>query len=171
MNEETPLCEDTAPYGTKSQKEEIIEFIEPNIQAFHKRRLDNLTDLQLKKILSEKIHIYFALKLKHRPLLETILMPIFPHKKKAFSAVFLQELAIFICGKVYSGKKSSSEGIDLEFTKGGTTYIVSIKSGTVSGNSRQIARMKDDFKRRAKRILGTNTSKQRLDQWLLLWQR
>ena len=69
---------------------------------------------------------------------------------------FLEELAVFICGSVYRGKKSSAEGIDLEFEKDGTSYLVSIKSGPNWGNSRQIARMKDDFKR-AKRIRGTNT--------------
>src|SRR5208337_3649933 len=74
---------------------------------------------------------------------------------------FLEELAIFICGRVYGGRKSSSEGIDLEFTKEGINYIVSIKSGPHWGNSRQIARMKDDFKR-AKRILGTNVSSQKV---------
>jgi hypothetical protein len=69
---------------------------------------------------------------------------------------FLEELSVFICGRVYRGKKSSAEGIDLEFEKDGTSYLVSIKSGPNWGNSRQIARMKDDFKR-AKRIRGTNT--------------
>lgn len=74
---------------------------------------------------------------------------------------FLEELAVFICGKVYGGRKSSSEGIDLEFSKDGAPHIVSIKSGPNWGNSRQIARMKDDFKR-VKRILGTNTSSQKV---------
>lgn len=69
---------------------------------------------------------------------------------------FLEELAVFICGRVYGGKKSSAEGIDLDFQKNGTVYLVSIKSGPNWGNSRQVTKMKDDF-RKAKRILGTNT--------------
>jgi len=36
----------------KITKKEITEFIEPNIQQFHQRRLANLTELKLKKILS-----------------------------------------------------------------------------------------------------------------------
>ena len=44
----------------------------------------------------------------------------------------------------------------MEFERNGTFYFVSIKSDPNWGNNRQIARMKDDF-RRAKRILGTNT--------------
>ncbi len=71
---------------------------------------------------------------------------------------FLEGLAVFVCGKVHGGTKSTAEGIDLEFTKGGRKYIVSIKSGPNWGNSRQVAKMRDDF-RRARRILGTSSSK------------
>ena len=65
---------------------------------------------------------------------------------------FLEGLAIYINGKVYGGKKSSAEGIDLEFEKESKRYIVTIKSGPNWGNSRQIAGMKDDFIK-AKRII------------------
>ena len=68
----------------------------------------------------------------------------------------LEELAVFICGKVYGGKKSAAEGIDLEFKKKDTVYLVSIKFGPNWCNGRQIAKMKGDF-RKAKKILGTNT--------------
>lgn len=39
------------------------------------------------------------------------------------------------------------EGIDLEFTKNGNYYIVEIKSGPNWGNSSQIKKMKDNFKK------------------------
>jgi len=55
-------------------------------------------------------------------------------------------------------KKSSTEGIDLEFSKDGIRYIVSIKSGPNWGNSSQINKMKDNFKK-AKKILRTSNSK------------
>ena len=144
-------------------KKEIIDFIEPNIQQFHKRRLDNLTDLQLKKILSRKNPYLFRAKNQNtaQDLVKTILDAHLSSQEEGIFGGFLEELAIFICGKVYSGRKSSSEGIDLELLKDEATYIISIKSGPNWGNSRQIARMKDDFKR-AKRILGTNTSKQKV---------
>jgi len=74
---------------------------------------------------------------------------------------FLEGLAIFICGKVYAGRKSSAEGVDLEFTRDGTVYIVTIKSGPNWGNSSQIGRMVDNFKK-AKRILATNTTGQKV---------
>lgn len=68
---------------------------------------------------------------------------------------FLEGLAIYICGKVYRGRKSSAEGIDLEFEQESVTYIVSIKSGPNWGNSRQVAKMREDFNK-AKRILRTS---------------
>lgn len=69
---------------------------------------------------------------------------------------FLEQLSVFICGKVYAGRKSSAEGIDLEFENNRTKYIVAIKSGPNWGNSRQISKMKDDF-RKATRVLRTNS--------------
>ena len=74
---------------------------------------------------------------------------------------FLETLAIFICGRVYGGRESAAEGIDLEFEKDGFLYIVSIKSGPNWGNSSQINKMKDNF-RKAKRVLGTHAAKQNI---------
>lgn len=139
-------------------KNEIIRFIEPNIQQFHTRRLENLLALQLKKILSRKNPYLFKAKNQNtaHDLVKTILDAHLSSQEEGIFGGFLEELAVFICGRVYRGMKSSAEGIDLEFEKDGTSYLVSIKSGPNWGNSRQIARMKDDF-RRAKRIRGTNT--------------
>lgn len=94
-------------------------------------------------------------------LVKTILDAHLSSQEEGIFGGFLEELAVFICGRVYGGRKSSSEGIDLEFSKDGINYIISIKSGPNWGNSRQIARMKDDFKR-AKRILGTNVSRKKV---------
>ena len=140
-------------------KEDIIRFIEPNIQTFHKKRLDNLLALQLKKILKRKNPYLFkakALNTAH-DLVKTILDAHLSSQEEGIFGSFLEELAIFICGSVYNGRKSSAVGIDIEFNRDGTYYIVSIKSGPNWGNSRQVSKMKDDFKK-AKRILGMNTS-------------
>jgi hypothetical protein len=139
-------------------KNEIIRFIEPNIQQFHARRLESLLALQLKNILSRKNPYLFKAKNQDtaHDLVKTILDAHLSSQEEGIFGGFLEELAVFICGRVYGGKKSSAEGIDLEFEKDGTSYLVSIKSGPNWGNSRQIARMKDDF-RKAKRIRGTNT--------------
>ena len=141
----------------KVQKKDIVGFIESNIQSFHKRRLDNLLALRLGNILKRKNPYLFKAKALNtaQDLVKTILDAHLSSQEEGIFGDFLEELALFICGCAYEGRKSSAEGIDLEFTKDGVRYIISIKSGPNWGNSRQIAKMKDDF-RKAKRILGTN---------------
>ena len=71
---------------------------------------------------------------------------------------FLEQAAIFVCAQSFGGKKSSAEGIDLEFERDGCKYLVSVKSGPNWGNAGQIDKMKLNF-RKAKKILGTNAAK------------
>ncbi len=78
-------------------------------------------------------------------------------QEETIFGAFLEGLAIFICHHVFGGRKSSAEGIDLEFERDGIQYIVSIKSGPNWGNSSQIGKMKLSFSK-AKRILNTNRS-------------
>ncbi len=78
-------------------------------------------------------------------------------QEETIFGTFLEGLAIFICQKVHNGRKSSSEGIDLEFEKDGIAYLVAIKSGPNWGNSQQITKMLDNF-RKAKKILRTNAT-------------
>jgi len=66
---------------------------------------------------------------------------------------FLESLAIYVCQKTYGGRKSATEGIDLEFDRNDARYIVSIKSGPNWGNSSQIKKMRDYF-RQARKIIG-----------------
>jgi hypothetical protein len=56
---------------------------------------------------------------------------------------FLESLAIYVCSETYGGRKSATEGIDLDFEREGKRYIVSIKSGPNWGNSSQIKKMLD----------------------------
>jgi hypothetical protein len=117
-----------------------------------------LLGLKLNEILSRKNPYLFKAKNQNtaHDLVKTILDAYLSSQEEGIFGGFLEKLAIYINGRVYRGKKSSSDGIDLEFESEGTTYLVAIKSGPNWGNSRQIEKMKDDF-RKAKRILGTNT--------------
>ena len=65
---------------------------------------------------------------------------------------FLEDLAIFIAQKTCNGRKSTAQGIDLEFERQNIHYIVSIKSGTNWGNSSQHKKLADDFNH-AQRVL------------------
>lgn len=142
----------------KRIKKEIISFIEPNIQIFHKRRLENLMKLELAEILKRKNPYLFKAKniTTAQDLIKSLLDAYLSSQEEGIFGGFLEELAIFICSKFYGGIKSSAEGIDLEFEKGKIKYIVTVKSGPNWGNSQQISRMKDNF-RKANRILRTNS--------------
>lgn len=144
-------------------KEDIVAFIEANIQTFHTKRLENLLNLKLNDILKRKNpYLFKAKNLVTAPdLVKSLLDAHLSSQEEGIFGSFLEELAIFICNKTYGGRKSSAEGIDLELEKGDIKYIVTIKSGPNWGNSQQVSRMKDNFKK-AKRILRTNTARAKI---------
>jgi hypothetical protein len=135
----------------------VIAFIEPNIQEFHKKRLENLLKLKLGMVLTRKNPYLFKAKNLNtaQDLVKSLLDAHLSSQEEGIFGGFLEQLAIFICSEVYGGRKSTAEGIDLEFEKEGKKYIVSVKSGPNWGNSQQIERMKENFKK-ARRIGGTN---------------
>lgn len=138
-------------------EKEITNFIAQNIQKFHKARLESLQGLKLNSVLKRKNPYLFKSKdiATAQGLVESVLDAHLSSQEEGVFGGFLEELAIFVCGKIYGGRKSSAEGIDLEFEKNDTKYIVAIKSGPNWGNSRQLSKMKDDF-RKATRVLRTN---------------
>lgn len=140
--------------------DEVVKYVEQNIGSFHVKRLQNLDELKLHKILKRKNPYLFKAKniLTAQDLVKVLLDAHLSSQEETIFGDFLEGLAIFICGRVYDGKKSAAEGIDLEFSKDGIKYIVAIKSGPNWGNSNQILRMKDNFLKAIK-ILKTNNPK------------
>lgn len=138
----------------------VTKYVETNISTFHNKRLQSLAHLKLGQILQRKNPYLFKAKniLTAQDFVETLMDAHLSSQEETIFGDFLEGLAIFICAKVYGGKKSAAEGIDLEFEKNRIKYIVAIKSGPNWGNSSQIRKMKDNFQK-AKRILGTNRSK------------
>jgi len=140
--------------------QDVSDYVSQNIGGFHSARLASLSKLELKNILLRKNPYLFKAKniLTSEALIKQLLDAHISSQEETMFGDFLEGLAIFICGKVYKGTKSAAEGVDLEFTKDKIKYIVAIKSGPNWGNSSQIARMVDNFKK-AKKILNTNASK------------
>jgi len=137
---------------------DVINYVEENIGNYHRKRLENLKNIKLITILKRKNPYLYKAKniLTAQDLIKGFLDAHLISQEEGIFGEFLGGLAIFICNKVYKGKKSAAEGIDLEFEKNRINYIVSIKSGPNWGNSGQIKKMHDNFKQ-AKRILKTNT--------------
>jgi hypothetical protein len=142
------------------QLEEVTTYVKNNIGKFHEKRLKNLDDLKLDVILTRKNPYLFKAKnlLTAEKLVRTLLDAHLSSQEETIFGDFLEGLAIFINEIVYGGSKSAAEGIDLEFSKEGIKYILSIKSGPNWGNSSQVRKMIDNFNK-AKKILRTSNSK------------
>lgn len=139
---------------------EVTLFVEENIGSFHRRRAESLKKLKLIDVLKRKNPYLFKAKnvTTANELVQSILDAHLSSQEEAIFGEFLEQLAIFVCQKAYNGVKSSAEGIDLEFIKDDSHYLVAIKSGPNWGNSSQIKKMEDNFKK-AKRVLRTSSSK------------
>lgn len=135
----------------------IVDFVAKNIGSFHQRRIESLQRLKLNQILKRKNPYLFKAKDIHtaHELVKSLLDAHLSSQEETIFGDLLEALAIFVCAQVFDGKKSAAEGIDLEFERDGKWYIVSIKSGPNWGNSSQIKRMVENFKK-ARRILNTS---------------
>jgi len=122
---------------------------------FHDKRLAKLEKLKLSTVLKRKNPYLFKAKaiFSAPDLVKQILLAYLSSQEETLFGAFLEGLAIHICAKAWDGKKSTTEGIDLEFTRDGKRYIVSIKSGPAWGNASQIAKMVQHFDK-ARRIAG-----------------
>lgn len=138
---------------------DVVAFVEENIGQFHARRLESLRALQLRQVLKRKNPYLFRAKniQDAHDLVKLILDAYLSSQEETIFGEFLENLAIFVCARVYGGRKSSAEGIDLEFNSNGVLYLISIKSGPNWGNSSQIKRMIENFKK-AQRILRSSQS-------------
>lgn len=127
---------------------DVKKFVESNIQEFHKSRLLSLEKTNLKDLIRKKNPYLF--KAKHmeiaEQLIESLLNAKLSSSEEEIIGAFLEELAIFVANRTLDAHKSSSHGIDFEFTNNGIHYLVSIKSGENWGNSTQWKGLETDFK-------------------------
>lgn len=144
----------------KLKLENVRNYIEENIGSFQEARQKGLGKLKLSKLLLQKNPYLFKAKniLTAEKFVENLIRAYISSQEETMFGSFLEQLAVFVCNKVYGGKKSSSEGLDLEFEKDGVIYVVTVKSGTNWGNADQIKKMKESF-RKAKQRLRTNAKK------------
>jgi hypothetical protein len=139
--------------------QDVVQYVESNINVFHEKRIKNLDNFKLYQVLKWKNPYLF--KAKHTfttsQIIDGIVGAHISSNEETIFGDWLEGLAIFINHKVYGGWKSGIPNIDLEFDKDDTRYIVTIKSGPNWGNSSQISKMIADFKT-AKKTLRTGNS-------------
>jgi len=126
---------------------DVSEYVEKNISTFHQKRIDGIDNLKLTAVLSKKNPYLFKAKyiLTSQDIIKSLTDAYISSQEETIFGNWLEGLAIFINGKVFDGRKSGIQGIDLEFDNEGRRYIVNIKSGPNWGNSSQIKKMKGDF--------------------------
>ncbi|MFI5196530.1 MAG: PmeII family type II restriction endonuclease [Chitinophagales bacterium] len=139
---------------------DVLDYVEQNIGTFHQKRIDGLSELKLKKVLSQKNPYLFKAKyiLTAHDIIKSITDAHISSQEETIFGEWLEGLAIFVNEKVFEGRKSGIPGIDLEFDNDGIRYINAIKSGPNWGNGSQINKLKDDIKT-AKKSLRTSNSK------------
>ena len=137
----------------------VTQYVENNIGTFHQKRIQSLDSLKLIKVLKRKNPYLYKAKyvLTAEQIIKGIVDAHISSNEETIFGDWLEGLAIFINEKVYQGRKSGIQNIDLEFDKDNIRYIVNIKSGPNWGNSSQIKKMNADFKT-AKKILRTSNS-------------
>ncbi len=145
---------------TNSLLNSVYDYVKKNIGVFHQKRIESLSSLKLDKVLRRKNPYLFKAKnmLTASQIVKGIVDAHLSSNEETIFGDWLEGLAIFVNNISYGGWKSGITGIDLEFDKDGIRYIVDIKSGPNWGNSNQIARMRENFKR-AIRTIRTSNSK------------
>jgi len=138
---------------------DVFEYVEKNIEVFHKKRIEKLNGLKLSDVLKRKNPYLFKAKyiLTSEQLVKNLVDAFISSNEETIFGDWLEGLAIFVNSRVYSGYKSGIEGIDLEFEKDGLRFIIAIKSGPNWGNASQVKKMISDF-RTAKKTLRTSNS-------------
>ncbi len=133
--------------------------MEQNIGKFHQKKIQSLDKLKLSQILKRKNPYLFKAKyvLTAEQIIKGFVDAHISSNEESIFGDWLEGLAIFVNEKVYEGRKSGINGIDLEFDSDGIRYIVAIKSGPNWGNSSQIKKMVSDFTT-AKKTLRTSNS-------------
>jgi hypothetical protein len=142
---------------TKITIEEVTQYVDDHIGEFHDAKLKQIKSQTLETLLERKNPYLFKTKniLTSEEFIKSALEAHVSSQEETMFGNFLEKLAIFVCERTYGGQKSGSKGIDLDFNRDGKRYVVSIKSGPNWGNSRQIKKMRDDFKS-VKLIIGSD---------------
>lgn len=128
-------------------KDVLNDFVNKNIDVFHSSRLVKLQQTKLTEILKNKNPYLFRAKNINTAgdLVKDLLEAVLYASEEKFMGDFLERLAIFAAEQMWGGQKSSTTGIDLEFTKHGIRYLVSVKSGPNWGNSSSQAKQREKF--------------------------
>jgi type II restriction endonuclease EcoO109I-like protein len=135
-------------------RRKIEEFVESNIVTFHENRAANLDRLKLGDVLRAKNPYLFKAKhLESAPdLIKGLLDARLSSSEEGSFGKFMEDLAIFVASETGGGEKSEAPGLDIDLRRGGTRYLIAVKSGRSWGNSTQHAQLRTYFADAVKRL-------------------
>lgn len=142
------------PNITQEQYQLFEEFIKSGVGTLHTTKLEKLQKFKLEDILYSKNMYLFKTKYLQTPeeLVRNIMDAFISSSEETTFGNFMEKFAIHVSHTLEGGQKSSTKGIDLEFNRDGFRYLIDIKSGPNWGNSSQIAKMEDNFKKASKTL-------------------
>jgi len=136
----------------------ITSYIQNNIgPEFHDKKIVKLKKLTINDVLQRKNPYMFKAKRTDsaHDFVHAVLDATVSSGEETIFGNFLEKIAIEVCKQVRGGRKSGIKGLDLEFEKGKSKYLISIKSGPNWGNSDQLRHLIKNFKD-AKKTLATS---------------
>ena len=128
---------------------DLSPIVSRHIDHFNATRLNKIRQLRVTQLLQRKNPYLFIARRTTTPreLADQLVRASLSSSEETMFGQTLEDIAVDICAVAFAGQKSTASGIDLEFTRDETRYIVAIKSGPSWGNSSQIAKMRTDFRR------------------------
>lgn len=131
----------------KLNLKEVETYVNENIVVFHQRRANTLEDLDLKRLIKKNTYLFKAKNITTaNDLISSLLDAFLSSSEEEIFGDFLEGLALYIAQTTCGGHKSTAPGVDVEFIRNNTHFIVSIKSSTNWGNSSQQDKLERDLK-------------------------
>jgi Type II restriction endonuclease EcoO109I len=137
---------------------DVVTYIHENIgPQFHAKKIKKIRELTLDDVIKRKNPYLFRAKGSNSApdFIQSVLDATVSSGEETTFGNFLENVAIFVCERVYCGRKSGIVGLDLEFENRKEKYLVSIKSGPNWGNAGQIKHLINNFNA-AKKTLATS---------------
>ncbi|MEO6330780.1 MAG: PmeII family type II restriction endonuclease [Ginsengibacter sp.] len=133
---------------------DVLKYVEENIGIFHNQRLENFKKLKLKIVLRKKNPYLFKAKNVNTAteIIQGIVDAFLSSSEEGIFGNWLERFAIYINDSVFKGRKAGIDGIDLDFDRNDSRYLVAIKSGPSWGNDSQIKKLIDQFNTARKRL-------------------
>lgn len=131
----------------KLDTEALLPFINEGIERFHEARIARINQIDLNGVLKKKNPYLFRAKnqVSAGELVTSLLDAFLSSSEEKIFGDFLEELAIYISEQTCGGRKSTAQGLDMEFDDEGYRYLISVKSGPNWGNSSQHKKLREDF--------------------------